>query len=122
MNKLAFIIDDSAVNIAVARLLLRRLGWIVEDFESAIPMLARLEEVQPAYMLLDISMPDLGGEEACKRIRSNPAFDQVRVIAYTAHAMETERQRYLGAGFDGVITKPITIAALQEAVGHAPKD
>jgi CheY-like chemotaxis protein len=122
MNKLAFIIDDSAVNIAVARLLLRRLGWVVEDFNSAIPMLARLEEVQPAFMLLDISMPDLGGEEACKRIRSNPAFDPVRVIAYTAHAMETERQRYLSGGFDCVITKPITIAALQEAVGHAPKD
>ena len=73
MNKLAFIIDDSAVNIAVARLLLRRLGWTVEDFASAIPMLARLAEVQPAFMLLDISMPDLGGEEACRMIRANPA-------------------------------------------------
>lgn len=122
MNKLAFIIDDSAVNVAVARLLLRRLGWVVEDFDSAIPMLARLAEVQPVFMLLDISMPDLGGEEACRRIRANAAWNGVRVIAYTAHAMETERQRYLSGGFDCVITKPITIAALQEAVGHAPKD
>lgn len=122
MNKLAFIIDDSAVNIAVARLLLRRLGWTVEDFESAIPMLARLAEVQPALMLLDISMPDLGGEEACRRIRANPAWNGVRVIAYTAHAMEVERQRYLAGGFDDVITKPITIAALTNAVGHAPND
>ena len=122
MNKLAFIIDDSAVNIAVARLLLRRLGWTVEDFASAIPMLARLAEVQPAFMLLDISMPDLGGEEACRMIRANPAWSGVRIIAYTAHAMEVERQRYLAGGFDAVITKPITIGGLHAVVGHAPND
>ena len=120
MNKLAFIIDDSAVNIAVARLLLRRLGWTVEDFASAIPMLARLAEVQPAFMLLDISMPDLGGEEACRMIRANPAWSGVRIIAYTAHAMEVERQRYLAGGFDAVITKPITVGSLSAAVGRAP--
>ena len=118
MNKLAFIIDDSAVNIAVARLLLRRLGWTVEDFASAIPMLARLAEVQPAFMLLDISMPDLGGEEACRMIRANPAWSGVR----TAHAMEVERQRYLAGGFDAVITKPVTIGALKDVVGHAPNE
>ena len=122
MNKLAFIIDDSAVNIAVARLLLRRLGWTVEDFASAIPMLARLAEVQPAFMLLDISMPDLGGEEACRIIRANPAWSGIRVIAYTAHAMEIDRQRYLAGGFDAVITKPITIGGLHAVVGHAPND
>ena len=122
MNKLAFIIDDSAVNIAVARLLLRRLGWTVEDFASAIPMLARLAEVQPAFMLLDISMPDLGGEEACRMIRANPAWSGVRIIAYTAHAMEVERQRYLAGGFDAVITKPVTIDALKDVVGHAPNE
>ena len=122
MNKLAFIIDDSAVNIAVARLLLRRLGWTVEDFASAIPMLARLAEVQPAFMLLDISMPDLGGEEACRMIRANPAWSGVRIIAYTAHAMEVERQRYLAGGFDAVINKPVTIGALKDVVGHAPNE
>ena len=122
MNKLAFIIDDSAVNIAVARLLLRRLGWVVEDFDSAIPMLARLAEVQPAFMLLDISMPDLGGEEACRMIRANPAWSGVRIIAYTAHAMEVERQRYLAGGFDAVITKPVTIGALKDVVGDAPNE
>ena len=120
MNTLAFIIDDSAVNIAVARLLLRRLGWTVEDFASAIPMLARLAEVQPAFMLLDISMPDMGGDEACRHIRSNPAWNAVRIIAYTAHALDDERQNYLACGFDDIITKPITVGSLSAAVGRAP--
>jgi len=122
MNKLAFIIDDSAVNIAVARLLLRRLGWTVEDFASAIPMLARLAEVQPAFMLLDISMPGISGLEACRMIRANPAWSGVRIIAYTAHAMEVERQRYLAGGFDAVINKPVTIGALKDVVGDAPNE
>ena len=120
MNTLAFIIDDSAVNIAVARLLLQRLGWTVEEFPSAIPMLERLGETEPAFMLLDISMPDMGGEEACRRIRSNPAWNAVRIIAYTAHALDDERQHYLACGFDDIITKPITIGSLTAAVGRAP--
>ncbi len=120
MNTLAFIIDDSAVNIAVARLLLQRLGWTVEEFPSAIPMLERLGETEPAFMLLDISMPDMGGEEACRRIRSNPAWNAVRIIAYTAHALDDERQHYLACGFDDIITKPITVGSLTAAVGRAP--
>ena len=120
MNTLAFIIDDSAVNIAVARLLLQRLGWTVEEFPSAIPMLERLGETEPAFMLLDISMPDMGGEEACRRIRSNPAWNAVRIIAYTAHALDDERQPYLACGFDDIITKPITVGSLTAAVGRAP--
>ena len=120
MNTLAFIIDDSAVNIAVARLLLQRLGWTVEEFPSAIPMLERLSEAEPAFMLLDISMPDMGGEEACRRIRNNPAWNAVRIIAYTAHALDDERQHYLACGFDDIITKPITVGSLTAAVGRAP--
>ena len=120
MNTLAFIIDDSAVNIAVARLLLQRLGWTVEAFSSAIPMLERLTQVEPAFMLLDISMPDMGGDEACRHIRSNPAWNAVRIIAYTAHALDDERQNYLACGFDDIITKPITVGSLSAAVGRAP--
>lgn len=117
MNRLAFIVDDSAVNVAVAWLLLQRLGWTVEDFPSALPMLERLREVQPAFMLLDISMPDMGGEEACQRIRANPAWRGIRIIAYTAHALEDERQRYLANGFDEIATKPVTLGSLAAAVG-----
>lgn len=120
MNTLAFIIDDSAINIAVARLLLKRLGWSVEEFTSAAPMLERLAQVRPAFMLLDISMPDMGGEEACSRIRANPAWAGIRIVAYTAHALESERACYLAAGFDDILTKPVTLGTLEAAVGHAP--
>ena len=83
-------------------------------------MLERLTQVEPAFMLLDISMPDMGGEEACRRIRSNAAWNEVRIIAYTAHALDDERQDYLACGFDDIITKPITVSSLTAAVGQAP--
>ena len=59
-------------------------------------------------------------EEACRRIRSNPAWNEVRIIAYTAHALDDERQHYLACGFDDIITKPITVGSLSAAVGRAP--
>ena len=61
-----------------------------------------------------------GFAQAGRRIRSNPAWKSIRVIAYTAHALDDERQDYLACGFDDVITKPITVGSLSAAVGQAP--
>ena len=69
-SHLAFITDDNEINLKVAGALLKRLGWSVETFDNARAMLQRLEDVQPASILLDISMPDMGGESACAHIRA----------------------------------------------------
>ena len=82
-NHLAFITDDNEINLKVAGALLKRLGWSVETFDNARAMLQRLEDVQPASILLDISMPDMGGESACAHIRARSEWNAVRVIAYT---------------------------------------
>ncbi|MFU2486764.1 response regulator [Thauera sp. WH-1] len=120
MNTLAFIIDDSPINLAIGRVFLQRLGWTVEEFSSATAMLARLDEARPAFMLLDISMPDMGGEEVCRQIRARPDWAGIRIIAYTAHARDDDHQRYLRSGFDEVMMKPITLGAITAAVGAAP--
>lgn len=119
MNTLAFIVDDSPVNLGIANVLLQRIGWEVESFPSAIPMLARLAARRPFVILLDISMPDMSGEEACRRIRADAAFDGIRLVAYTAHAHDDEHRRYLDIGFDAVLTKPITPATIAGTVGPA---
>ncbi len=59
-------------------------------------------------VLLDIGMKDLSGIDVCRAIRSS-LQDQKRhlpIIAYTAHAMVNERERYLSAGFNDILTKP----------------
>ena len=58
-------------------------------------------------MLLDISLPGLDGIEVLRRIRANPALRPLPVIALTAHAMSGDRDKYLSAGFNDYVTKPI---------------
>ena len=117
-NHLAFITDDNEINLKVAGALLKRLGWSVETFDNARAMLQRLEDVQPASILLDISMPDMGGESACAHIRARSEWNAIRVIAYTAHAMSEDADRFRANGFNAVLIKPITLASLTQAMGH----
>ncbi len=114
---LAFITDDNEINRKVAGALLKRLGWAIETFDNASAMLQRLEDIQPAAILLDISMPDMGGESACACIRKRGEWTEIRVIAYTAHAMAEDAERFRTKGFNEVLIKPITIASLTQSIG-----
>lgn len=117
MNALAFVTDDNAVNRKLARAFLQRLGWSIEEFSDAASMLARLESAKPSIILLDISMPGMSGTEACEQIRRNPALNAVRIIAYTAHAMTQDREQFLASGFDDVLIKPVSLAAMSQTMG-----
>ena len=110
------IVDDHPVNRTLARVLLRGAGWTTEDACDGEEALQKLAGGGFGIVLLDISMPGISGEEVCRRIRADPVLKSLRVIAYTAHAMDDERERILAAGFDSLITKPITKAALLAVV------
>ncbi len=120
MKRLAFVTDDNPVNVVVGAAMLKRLNWEVESFHNARAMLARLEEVEPAVILLDISMPELDGVQACAMIRSRSEWRHIRVIAYTAHTHEGERGRFLANGFENVLIKPVSFVDFAISVGTAP--
>ena len=61
----------------------------------------------PDLVLLDISLPEMDGTEVLKHIRADDTIGALPVIALTAHAMAGDREKYLGLGFDGYVTKPI---------------
>ena len=67
-------------------------------------------------ILLDISMPGMTGLEVCQHIRADPRLMALRVIAYTAHALLEQQQRFLASGFDAVLLKPISFRAVQELI------
>ena len=67
-------------------------------------------------VMLDISMPDLDGEKVCQELRANPAFDRLKIIAYTAHADSEDSQRYLANGFNAVLIKPISMQRLKDTI------
>jgi CheY-like chemotaxis protein len=62
---------------------------------------------RPDLVLLDISLPGMDGNEILARIRADEGLRRLPVIALTAHAMAGDREKYLTAGFDDYITKPI---------------
>jgi two-component system, cell cycle response regulator DivK len=75
--------------------------------ESAVEL--ALEHV-PDLVLMDIQLPDIDGVEALDRLRADERSASLPVLALTAQAMEGDRERFLAAGFDGYLSKPVDIA------------
>lgn len=113
------VVEDNADNrLLVAALLEERCD--VLEYASGHEALAALPEDRPDAVLLDIALPGLDGVEVLRRLRAIPAAAGLPVIALTAHAMQGDRERFLAAGFDGYVSKPITDAGvLLDAVSQA---
>jgi len=79
----------------------------VSEYETGTEAVEGLEEDSPDLVLLDISLPEMDGTEVLAWIRANERLAALPVIALTAHAMTGDRERYLDAGFDDYVTKPI---------------
>ncbi len=105
MHRVA-IVEDNPDNRLLALALLEGL-YQCDEYETGIEALTGLASEVPDVVLLDISLPGLDGVETLKRIRATPALAHLHVIALTAHAMAGDRERFLAAGFDDYVTKPI---------------
>ena len=105
MTRIA-LVEDNPDNRLLVRAILEDLYDIVE-YESGIDALAGMRVERPALVLLDISLPAMDGTEVLRVIRADDALRTLPVIALTAHAMAGDREKYLAAGFDAYLTKPI---------------
>ena len=113
----ALVVDDHPTNRLLASALLKKMGWTVMEAESGNTALTLAAEQPFRLVLLDISMPGLSGEETCTRLRAMPNGAAIRIIAYTAHAFPEERERFLAAGFDEILVKPINRQRLEDVIG-----
>jgi CheY-like chemotaxis protein len=93
-------------------------GFEVFEACDGLEALARVAEVRPDLLVLDIGMTGLDGLGVIQRIRANPDFARLPVLAATAYAMRGDRENILDAGFDGYISKPINPSALKEAISQ----
>jgi CheY-like chemotaxis protein len=100
------VVEDNADNRLLLQAILDGLYELVE-YENGIDALAGLTASLPDLVLLDISLPGMDGNEILARIRADAALRRLPVIALTAHAMAGDREKYLTAGFNDYITKPI---------------
>ena len=105
MNTVA-VVEDNADNRLLLQAILDGLYDVVE-YENGVDALAGLAAKLPDLVLLDISLPGMDGNEILARIRADEQLRRLPVIALTAHAMAGDREKYLAAGFNDYITKPI---------------
>lgn len=105
MKKIA-VVEDNPDNRLLVNAILEDLYEITE-YETGIEALEGFKKEIPELILLDISLPGMGGVEVLQRIRADETMRNVPVIALTAHVMTGDREKYLSLGFDEYITKPI---------------
>lgn len=105
MKKIA-IVEDSPDN----RLLLQAIledEYRLEEYASGVDALQGLRDRRPDLVLLDISLPGMDGVEVLREIRGDAGLRGLPVVALTAHAMMGDRERFMDAGFDAYVAKPI---------------
>jgi len=107
--------DDPDIRL-VARLALKRAGFIVTVVGDGAQAIAAVAQSPPDVVLLDWMMPELDGLETCRRLKADPSTAAIPVIFLTAKSQEAEIQRGLGLGAAGYITKPFDALTLGEQV------
>ena len=105
MRKIA-VVDDNADNRLIIRTILEDQYEIIE-YASGIEAIEGFRKKKPDVVILDISLPEMDGTEILRRIRDDSHLHDLPVIALTAHAMVGDREKYLSAGFNDYVAKPI---------------
>lgn len=105
MKRIA-VIEDNPDNRLLVRAILEDRYELIE-FDSGLKALPAIKADPPDLVLLDISLPEMDGGEVLEEIRRVEGLEDLPVIALTAHAMVGDRERFLAAGFNQYISKPI---------------
>ncbi len=106
------LVDDNRDSADSLAMLLRLTGNEVQTAYDGVEGVEAAEQFRPEVVLLDIGMPKLNGEDACRRIRSEPWGQDMLLIALTGWGQEDDRRRTVEAGFDTHIVKPVDPEAL----------
>jgi len=112
------LVEDNQVNQLVASSLLKKLGHRVDHAENGLKAIQALEQSQYDLVLMDCQMPVMDGYEATQRIRQNPQWKNLPIIAVTANVMQGDREDCLASGMDDYITKPYKRDELRAVINH----
>jgi CheY-like chemotaxis protein len=115
-GEVVLVVEDNDKNLKLVRDLLQLKGYQVLEAQTAAQGLALADQWLPDLVLMDIQLPDMDGVTALAELRSRARTRGIPVVALTAFAMKEDRERFLAAGFDGYLAKPIDIRALPDQV------
>jgi two-component system, cell cycle response regulator DivK len=115
-GELILVVDDNALIRKLTRVVLEGAGFRTLQCGTVAEALSLAAEHLPALVLMDIQLPDGDGVTALQQLRGDPRTAAIPVVALTALAMRGDRERFLEAGFDGYIAKPIDSRAFPRQV------
>jgi two-component system, cell cycle response regulator DivK len=110
------IVEDNGKNMKLFRDVLSAKGYSTLEATTGEQAVELAVEHAPDLVLLDIRLPDIDGVETLGRLRADERTSSIPVLAVTAQAMRGDRERFLAAGFDGYVPKPVDIGELVDTV------
>ena len=110
------IVEDNEKNMKLVRDVLQATGYRTLEATTGEEGVELALSQAPALVLMDVQLPGIDGVEALERLRQNERTASIPVLALTAQAMSGDRERFLEAGFDGYLAKPVDLRELIEAV------
>lgn len=109
------IIDDNDDSRFIFRTFLEDRYEVIE-FGDGLQAIEGMRGSLPDVVFLDISLPGVDGVEVLQRIRDDETLRKLKVIAFTAHSMMGDRERFLNHGFDAYLSKPINLRLINEII------
>jgi two-component system, cell cycle response regulator DivK len=110
------VVEDNEKNMKLFRDVLLATGYRTQEATTGEQAVELAAEHAPDLVLMDIQLPDIDGVEVLSRLRADERTASIPVLAVTAQAMHGDRERFLAAGFDGYISKPVNVVEFVGAV------
>ena len=109
-------VEDNDDNVYMLRNRLTRAGFTIVVATDGAQGVVMATTEKPDLILMDLTLPDIDGEEATRRLKADPATRHIPVIALTANAMTGDREKAIAAGCDDFDTKPVEMPRLLEKI------
>jgi CheY-like chemotaxis protein len=115
-KKFVLHIEDNFHNRRIVKKVLESRGYEVFEAEDGVSGLNMIRELKPSVVLLDISLPEMDGTQIAAQVKTEADLRATSLIALTASAMRGDRERFLEAGCDDYLSKPIQALELIDLV------
>lgn len=109
-NFTVLVADDNDVAQRLCKRVLEKAGFIVLIADDGLQAVDVAMKQHPSMILMDVAMPGIDGLEAMRRIKA--AMPSMPIVIASAHSMASDRERFLAAGADDVLSKPFRLADL----------
>jgi two-component system, cell cycle response regulator DivK len=112
------VVEDNEKNMKLFRDVLLASGYRTLEASTGENAVGLAVSHIPALVLMDVQLPGIDGAETLARLRSDERTASIPVLALTAQAMHGDRERFLAAGFDGYLSKPVDVVELLRTVAE----